>query len=82
MPLAAKDNEYHSYYLPLNDFVMLKSRQHLNDAVLLHFIYHPQQNDMTIEYDPTYVLHYTTMLPSYDYCDSASYVSIGINTYH
>ena len=43
MPLAAKDYEYHSYFHRSNDFVMMKSRQHLNDAVLLHFTYHPQK---------------------------------------
>ena len=37
---------------------------------------------MTIEYDPTYIPHYTTMLLNNDYGDSASNVSIGIDTDH
>jgi hypothetical protein len=82
MPLAAKDYEYHSYFHRSNDFVMMKSRQHLNDAVLLHFTYHPQKNDMTIEYDPTNILHYTTMSLNNDYGDFASNISIGIDTDH
>jgi len=37
---------------------------------------------MTFEYDPTYIPHYTTMPMNNDYDDSASNVSIGIDTDH
>ena len=43
MSLVTRDYENYSYSIFFDDLVKLKSRQHFNDAVLLHFMYHPQK---------------------------------------
>ena len=81
MSLVTRDYENYSYSIFFDDLVKLKSRQ-LRKHVGTITLNISEKNDMSFEYDPTNILHYTTMPLNNDCGDSASNISIGIDTDH
>ena len=82
MSLVTRDYENYSYSIFFDDLVKLKSRQLWKRVGTIKLHISDKKNDMTIEYDLTYIPHYTMMLLNNDYGDSATNVSIGIDTDH